>query len=99
MAFGIEEQVLWLDITVCNALAVEVGYSIQHLFETALDFARAHSTARKSIVSTYCKSKVRCQSRKPSSAGNYRLEDSGGNGCNNDRHTGKLDRFEHLYET
>jgi hypothetical protein len=63
VAFGIEEQILWLDVTVCNALAVKVGYSIQHLLETALDFARAHSTARKSKVSIRFKSKVRCQSR------------------------------------
>ena len=60
MAFGIEEQVLWLDVTVCNALAVEVGYSIQHLLETAFDFAWAHSTAGRSKVSTRFKSKVRC---------------------------------------
>ena len=63
MAFGIEEQVLWLDVAVRNTLTVEVEYSIQHLFETALDFARAHSTARKSKVSMRFKSKVRCQSR------------------------------------
>ena len=60
MAFGIKEQVLWLDVTVCNALAVEVGYSIQHLLETALDFARAHSTAQRSKVSTGFKSRVSC---------------------------------------
>ena len=63
MAFGIEEQVLWLDVTVCNALAVEVGYSLQHLLKTTLDFARAHSTAPKSKVSMRVKWKVRCQSR------------------------------------
>ena len=46
MAFGIEEQVFWLDVTVCNALAVEVEYPLQHLLETTLDFAWAHSTAK-----------------------------------------------------
>lgn len=68
MAFGIEEQVLGLDVTMCDALAVEVGYSIQYLLETALDFAGAHSTARKSIVSTRFKSKVRDVSMKTKSS-------------------------------
>jgi hypothetical protein len=79
MAFGIEEQVLRLDVTMCNALAVKVGYSIQHLLETALDFARAHSTARKSKSQHAfpVEGKMSVQTRS-SSAGNYQLEDSGG---------------------
>jgi hypothetical protein len=57
MPFGVEEQILWLDVTMCNALAMEVGYSFQNLLEAAFNFAWTHSTARKSIISKRFKTK------------------------------------------
>lgn len=80
MAFGIEEQILWFNVTVCNALTVEVENSFQHLLETALDFARAHSTAWENIVSTRFKWKVRFQHEdKIVTSGELSVENRGGN--------------------
>lgn len=42
MALGVEEQVLWLDITVGDALTVEIVDTAEDLLETTLDLARGH---------------------------------------------------------
>lgn len=40
MALGVEEQILWLDITVGDALTVKIVDTAEDLLETTLDLAR-----------------------------------------------------------
>jgi hypothetical protein len=39
----VKEQVLWLDVTVSDALAVQVCDAVQNLLEAAFDFRRRHA--------------------------------------------------------
>ena len=44
MAFRIEEKILRLEITVGDALTMQVRHSTKNLLEAAFNFARGHST-------------------------------------------------------
>lgn len=44
MPLGIKEQILRLEIPMCNTLTVQVFHTSQNLLETTLDFARTHTT-------------------------------------------------------
>jgi hypothetical protein len=42
MTFGVEKQVLWLDVAMGDALTVEIGHPVQHLFKTTFNFTGTH---------------------------------------------------------
>lgn len=42
MTLGVEEQILWLDVTVGDTLTVQIVNAEEDLLETTLDFARRH---------------------------------------------------------
>lgn len=50
MAFGIEEEILGLEVAMCYALIMEIVYPSEDLFEAALDFCRRHASAFDSGV-------------------------------------------------
>lgn len=50
MAFGIEEQILRLDVPMCDALTMQIRYAGQDLLEAALDFGWGHAPAFDSSI-------------------------------------------------
>jgi hypothetical protein len=62
VSFRVKEQVLWLDIAVRDALAVQVGEAVENLLEAAFDFARAHSSV-DDIVSNLTTWTDECRNR------------------------------------
>ena len=46
VALDIEEQILRFQIPMSDALTVKIRNALEHLLEAALDFGRAHTTAK-----------------------------------------------------
>lgn len=46
MSLGIEKEILRLDIAMGYTLTVKIRDALEHLLEAALDFSRAHTTAK-----------------------------------------------------
>ncbi len=44
MTFHVEEKILWFDVSMSNALTMQVFHAAEDLLETAFDFGWRHST-------------------------------------------------------